>query len=115
MWQKCGKCKRKLQLVSNCNRGRDCNPTLAPGPVAETPKPQQVAPDDPATATGEAVDSSTGAPEIVYPNARIVPYYRIMHGYGLSDNLGAVIAAQVTFATPFAILILQLIRELYTA
>jgi multiple sugar transport system permease protein len=38
----------------------------------------------------------------------IVPYYRIMHGYGLSDNLWAVIAAQVTFATPFAILILQL-------
>ena len=27
--------------------------------------------------------------------------------YGLSDNLWAVIAAQVTFATPFAILILQ--------
>ena len=38
----------------------------------------------------------------------IVPYYRIMNGYGLSDNLWAVIAAQVTFATPFAILILQL-------
>ena len=38
----------------------------------------------------------------------IVPYYRIMHGYGLSDNLWAVITAQVTFATPFAILILQL-------
>jgi multiple sugar transport system permease protein len=38
----------------------------------------------------------------------IVPYYRIMHAYGLSDNLWAVIAAQVTFATPFAILILQL-------
>jgi multiple sugar transport system permease protein len=38
----------------------------------------------------------------------IVPFYRIVHGYGLSDNLWAVIAAQVTFATPFAILILQL-------
>lgn len=38
----------------------------------------------------------------------IVPYFRIMHAYGLSDNLWAVIAAQVTFATPFAILILQL-------
>jgi len=38
----------------------------------------------------------------------IVPYYRIMHLYGLSDNLWAVIAAQVTFATPFAILIMQL-------
>ena len=42
----------------------------------------------------------------------IVPYYRIMHGYGLSDNLWAVIAAQVTFATPFAILILQLYANL---
>jgi hypothetical protein len=31
-----------------------------------------------------------------------------MHSYGLSDNPCAVIAAQVTFATPFAILILQL-------
>jgi multiple sugar transport system permease protein len=38
----------------------------------------------------------------------IIPYYRIMHTYGLSDSLWAVIAAQVTFATPFAILILQL-------
>jgi ABC-type glycerol-3-phosphate transport system permease component len=45
----------------------------------------------------------------------IVPYYRIMHGYGLSDNLWAVIAAQVTFATPFAILILQLYASFYTA
>jgi multiple sugar transport system permease protein len=42
----------------------------------------------------------------------IVPYYRIMHTYGLSDNLWAVIAAQVTFATPFAILILQLYGRL---
>ena len=36
----------------------------------------------------------------------IVPLYPIMHGYGLSDNPWAVIAAQVTFATPFAILML---------
>ena len=42
----------------------------------------------------------------------IVPYFRIMHRYGLSDNLWAVIAAQVTFATPFAILILQLYARL---
>jgi multiple sugar transport system permease protein len=42
----------------------------------------------------------------------IVPYYRIMHAYGLSDNPWAVIAAQVTFATPFAILILQLYASL---
>ena len=42
----------------------------------------------------------------------IVPYFRIMHSYGLSDNLWAVIAAQVTFATPFAILMLQLYASL---
>ncbi len=42
----------------------------------------------------------------------IVPYYAIMHRYGLADNLWAVIAAQVTFATPFAIIILQLYGNL---
>jgi multiple sugar transport system permease protein len=42
----------------------------------------------------------------------IVPYFRIMHGYGLLNNLWSVIAAQVTFATPFAILILQLYARL---
>jgi multiple sugar transport system permease protein len=42
----------------------------------------------------------------------IVPYYRIMHSYGLSDNLWAVIAAQVTFGIPFAILMLQLYASL---
>jgi len=45
----------------------------------------------------------------------IVPYYRIVHAYGLSNNLLAVIAAQVTFATPFAILILQLYGRLIPA
>jgi multiple sugar transport system permease protein len=42
----------------------------------------------------------------------IVPYYRIMHGYGLFGGPWAVIAAQVTFATPFALLILQLYAKL---
>src|SRR5215471_1525798 len=42
----------------------------------------------------------------------IVPYFRIMHSYGLSDDPWAVIAAQVTFATPFAILLLQLYASL---
>jgi multiple sugar transport system permease protein len=37
----------------------------------------------------------------------IIPFYLIMHSYGLSDSLWAVIAAQVTFATPVAILILR--------
>jgi multiple sugar transport system permease protein len=36
----------------------------------------------------------------------IFPFYKIMFGYGLEDNLVAVIAAQVTFAVPFAILIM---------
>ena len=45
----------------------------------------------------------------------IVPYYRIVHAYGLSDNPWAVIAAQVAFATPFAILILQLYARLIPA
>jgi len=42
----------------------------------------------------------------------IVPYYGIMHGYGLSNSLWAVIAAQVAFAIPFAILMLQLYATL---
>jgi multiple sugar transport system permease protein len=42
----------------------------------------------------------------------IVPYYMIMHSYGLLSNLWAVIAVQVTFATPFAILILQIYARL---
>ena len=42
----------------------------------------------------------------------IVPYYWIMHAYGLSDSLWGVIAAQVAFAFPFAILILHLYASL---
>jgi len=42
----------------------------------------------------------------------IVPYYRIMASYGLLNSLWSVIAAQVTFATPFAILILLLYGRL---
>ena len=37
----------------------------------------------------------------------IFPFHRIMYTYGLSDNFWAVIAAHTTFATPFALLILQ--------
>jgi multiple sugar transport system permease protein len=36
-----------------------------------------------------------------------MPFYRIMQIYGLADNLWAVIAALVTFATPYAIFIFQ--------
>jgi len=37
----------------------------------------------------------------------MIPFYRIMGIYGLSDSLWAVVAADVAFATPYAILILQ--------
>jgi multiple sugar transport system permease protein len=36
-----------------------------------------------------------------------IPFTRLMAVYGLTDSLWAVIAAQVTFATPYAILILH--------
>jgi multiple sugar transport system permease protein len=36
-----------------------------------------------------------------------IPFYRIMHVYGLSNDLWSVIAAEVTFATPYAIFIFQ--------
>jgi multiple sugar transport system permease protein len=35
----------------------------------------------------------------------VIPFTRLMHIYGLSDNLLSVIAAEVAFATPYAILI----------
>jgi multiple sugar transport system permease protein len=37
----------------------------------------------------------------------VIPYYRLMHAYGLMDSLWAIIAANVTFTTPYALLILQ--------
>ena len=37
----------------------------------------------------------------------VIPFVQLMHIYGLSDSLWAVIAAEVTFATPYAILILH--------
>jgi multiple sugar transport system permease protein len=36
-----------------------------------------------------------------------IPFYRIMQKYGLSNSLWAIIAAEVTFATPYAIFIFQ--------
>ena len=45
----------------------------------------------------------------------IIPFIRIMTEYGLSDNLWAVIAAEVTFATPYAILVLQYYSKLIPA
>ena len=37
----------------------------------------------------------------------VIPFHRLMVAYGLTDDLLAVVAAEVAFATPFAILILQ--------
>ena len=37
----------------------------------------------------------------------VIPFVHLMHVYGLSDSLWAVIAAEVTFATPYAILVLN--------
>ena len=37
----------------------------------------------------------------------VIPFYLLMHNYGLIDTLWAVIAANVTFAVPYALLILQ--------
>jgi multiple sugar transport system permease protein len=35
----------------------------------------------------------------------VIPFTHLMHVYGLSDNILAVVAAEVAFATPYAILI----------
>jgi multiple sugar transport system permease protein len=37
----------------------------------------------------------------------VIPFVHIMHKYGLTDSIWSVVAAQVTFATPYAILILH--------
>ena len=44
----------------------------------------------------------------VLPTAFLaIPFVHIMHKYGLTDSLWSVIASQVAFATPYAILILH--------
>jgi multiple sugar transport system permease protein len=44
----------------------------------------------------------------VLPTAFLsIPFVHIVHRYGLSDSIWAVVAAMVTFATPYAILILH--------
>lgn len=45
----------------------------------------------------------------------IIPFVRIMQIYGLSDNIWAVIAAEITFATPYAILVLLYYAKLIPA
>ena len=44
---------------------------------------------------------------VVPASLLVIPFSRLAQAYGLSDNLWAVIAAQVMFATPFAVLILH--------
>jgi multiple sugar transport system permease protein len=52
--------------------------------------------------------SSTAFLTYVIPSSTlIIPFLRVMHIYGLSDSFWAVIAAEVTLATPYAILVLQ--------
>jgi len=43
---------------------------------------------------------------VIPSSTLIIPFLRVMHIYGLLDNPWAVIAAEVTFATPYAILVL---------
>jgi multiple sugar transport system permease protein len=52
--------------------------------------------------------SDTALLTYILPNAfLVIPFVHLMNVYGLSDSLWSVVAAQVTFATPFAILILH--------
>lgn len=37
----------------------------------------------------------------------VIPFYRLMHAYGLMDSLWGVIAADVTFAVPYGLIILM--------
>jgi multiple sugar transport system permease protein len=51
--------------------------------------------------------SSTALLTYVIPSSTlIIPFLRVMHIYGLLDHPWAVVAAEVTFATPYAILVL---------
>lgn len=49
---------------------------------------------------------------VIPASTLIIPFLRVMHIYGLLDNPLAVIAAEVTFATPYAILVLQYYAKL---
>jgi multiple sugar transport system permease protein len=44
---------------------------------------------------------------VIPSSTLIVPFFRVMHFYGLLDSPWAVVAAEVTFAVPYAILVLQ--------
>jgi multiple sugar transport system permease protein len=57
--------------------------------------------------TGSAISTSALLVYMVPAYFLVIPFYLLMHGYGLMDSLWAVIAADVTFAVPYAVLILQ--------
>lgn len=60
----------------------------------------------------------TGTALLIYAvpaSTLIIPFIRIMQIYGISDNLWAVIAADVTFATLYAVLVLQHYSKLIPA
>lgn len=44
---------------------------------------------------------------VIPASTLLIPFFRVMHTYGLSDNPWSCIAAEVAFATPYAILVLQ--------
>jgi multiple sugar transport system permease protein len=52
---------------------------------------------------------------VVPSSTLIIPFLRVMHIYGLMDNPWAVILAEVTFATPYAILVLLYYAKLIPA
>lgn len=52
---------------------------------------------------------------VVPASTLIIPFLRVMHIYGLVDDPLAVIAAEVTFATPYAILVLLYFAKLIPA
>jgi multiple sugar transport system permease protein len=57
---------------------------------------------------GSLIITNTALVTYVLPAAFLtIPFYLVMHSYGLLNNPWGVIAAQVTFATPFAILLLR--------
>lgn len=44
---------------------------------------------------------------VIPSSTLIIPFFRVMNQYGLMDNPWSVITAEVAFATPYAILVLQ--------
>ena len=56
---------------------------------------------------GSAISTITLVVYMVPAYFLVIPFYRLMHSYGMLDSLWAVIAADVTLAVPYAVIILQ--------